>query len=186
MRALAAVAVGLLLAGCFSEGPRSYPKEALGGYPVAPRIELPVRLVIDADLRATDWQRPPGGQTPTDLGNSLAVNARAVAEALFAKVEVVEDPKDGQADLAVLTPRVVAVEKVEEGDYHGERMTVLLEWSLRDPSGALIWVQTVRGSQLFTKPARTLVEQLFRNSFQQLSNAREIRAYAAARPAAQS
>jgi hypothetical protein len=183
VRRLAAGAVFAALAGCFLPTPTSYPKEAVGGIPSAPRIEMPVRLVIDADLRATQWRRQPGSASETELGKSLAVNAEAVARAVFARVDVVSDPKEGAADVALLTPRVVAVEKVEEGDYHGERMTVLLEWSLRDPEGRPIWVETVRGSQLFTKPARTLVEQLVRTSFEQLSGSREIRAYAASRSA---
>lgn len=72
--------------------------------------------------------------------------------------------------------------------FGAETLTVLLEWTLKDEQGNIIWLDTVKGEgeapALFLESnleqrSKAMLNDLFNKSFQALSSSRAIREFAA-------
>lgn len=162
------------------------PKVLVSGYGQTSKVPLKVELFISDELRAAGWQREGIGASPTyklALGDALTHNAENVTREVFAAVVVTggsEGP--GQAGLpAVLIPQFVSAE------WYGNTLTVLLEWTLKDAEGKVVWIDTIKGEGSSTWSLVSAAEQqsvamlndLFHKSFTALSSSRAIREFAA-------
>jgi len=162
------------------------PKILVSGYSQTTKVPLKVELFLSDELRAAEWQQKglqARGNYRLVLGDALAFNSEHVAREVFAAVVVTggsEGP--GQAGLrAALIPRFVNAEQ------YGNTLTVLLEWTLQDADGNIVWVDTIKGEgdsswSLWSgsEPASTpMLNDLFHKSFTALSSSRAIREFAA-------
>jgi hypothetical protein len=164
------------------------PKILVSGYSQTTKVPLKVELILSDELRAAEWHEKgmKGFITKVNyrlvLGEALASNAENVTREVFIGVVVTggsEGP--GQAGLrAALIPRFVNAEQ------YGNTLTVLLEWTLQDADGNIVWVDTIKGEGdsswslgSGSEPASTpMLNDLFHKSFTALSSSRAIREFA--------
>ena len=172
-------------------------EEPFDGYPAAKKLDLTVRLIIPQELEQAKWQRKSMGDTyRLLLGPALTRNVRILADTLFTRVIEDEVGPDDPGPDAILTPRLVSIERTLGATAYGDSvLSVVLEWTLTDPNGKIVWVDTVSGSgtansgNLFSvnkhtrNQSRLMFEELFRGSFEAMSVSPEIRRYASSRSA---
>lgn len=191
---LAGIFLVCLVAGCTI----SYeaPANISVVYPTADKIPLSIELRLTDELRAAQWYRKTslGDKFVMPLGAVLSDHAETMSRQLFSKVTVTKGnvpasaPVDGDAVLLV-TP--VAVERSLGATAFGDSiLTVILEWTLTDSNGQLIWVDTVKGQgvrksgNIFTHKSKAsdqieaMVLDLFEKSYQEISSSPEIRSFA--------
>ncbi len=184
--------VGLLV-GCTSV--YKAPANISVNYPTSNQIPLSVELRLTDELRAAQWIRKSMGDTfVMPLGAVLSDQAEAMSRRLFSKVTVTKNnvpdsaPVDGDAALSI---KPVAIERSLGATAFGKSiLTVILEWTLTDSNGQLVWVDTIKGQgvknsgNLFTHKSNAsaqieaMVEDLFEKSYQAISSSPEIRSFA--------
>jgi len=80
---------------------------------------------------------------------------------------------------AIVTPTMVSTEETYHSFAFGDdTFTVILEWEFRDNNDRLIWIDTVPGTgseEDGKKRVKEAIDSLFRNSYDAISNAKEIR-----------
>lgn len=159
-------------------------------YAVDKKIDLAINLCLTEELNAAKWEKHSMGDTfVIPIGAQLAKNASDLSEILFKHVVVVNTPLPNgtrPAD-AVLTPRVVAIERSMGATAFGESIfTVVLEWKLEDAQGNPIWIDSIKGEgrantgNVFThksnaeKQSEMLLKDLFGKSLQAIKTSPEI------------
>jgi len=177
---------------CVPRGPYVFElKRQDVGIPAGPRIDLNVLLVIDEGLTGAQWKQGERNHATTlRIGDVLANSAETLADHLFAKVRVIARPDQKPVDAlfdAILIPRLVTVTRGLTAGRE-ETLTGVLEWSLLDDAGKLVWADTVvgegtsRASRYWNEPAKELglrmLEDVFSKSHHILSSSAEIRSYA--------
>lgn len=181
----------LLVSGC------SYtydaPQLTVAYYPEAHKMDLSVELLLTDEFQNAKWEDR-GFILP--LGEALSRNAEAMSRAVFASVVVVraEMPSKARNSDAILTPNMMSAQRTVGATAFSEQITtILLEWTLTDPDGKLIWVDTVQGEgiglsgNVFTHEAKTreqadlALNRLFQSSAKAISSSPEIGAYARTR-----
>jgi len=168
------------------------PDEALE-FPAVPVYELAVQLNVTPELRQTRavfvWQ---GDTFITEVGEPLAANSARLARALFKRVVVhaAGDRSIEDGIEATLTPRVVSIpQSIPSSAWDQSTISMALEWSLADPTGRIVWVDTViavgvaAGGGGFRRAANSrargarLVADAFEKSFDAISQSNEIARY---------
>lgn len=141
---------------------------------------IPVAIALDlTSLRAGELpgESPFSAKGKQIIGKALAENAERVARAAFSDVTTSDVPVEGRA---MLRPRVATYEVgIGGAGYTPNLYTMVLEWSVLDASGDLVWIETVSHTSSKT---RTTVEMVLRASHAALVGSRELRAFAAATP----
>lgn len=181
----------LLVSGCsYTYDP---PQLTVRYYPEAQKIDLSVELLLTNEFQNAQWADR-GFILP--LGEALSRNAEAMSRAVFASVVVTRAETSSKArnSDAILTPNMVSAQRTVGATAFSEQITtILLEWTLTDPDGKLIWVDTVQGDgiglsgNVFTHEAKTqeqaelALTRLFQNSATAISSSPEIRSYARTR-----
>jgi len=173
------------------------PSQPYDGYPAVTPIPLGVELVLTNELLAARWERDVLGTSfEIPLGALLAKNAEALARATFSSVSVSRGfALQAGSDPAVLTPRVVAIERTPHGGWiwawQDMTLTVAIEWRLEARGGALVWLDTLTGSgtsnagNYFTADETSeprvaaAMEALFRASSEAMRRSPEIARFAA-------
>ena len=179
------------LTGCATptyEAPTNIPVR----YPVADKIPLSVELRLTDELRAAQTQSKLRPYTML-LGVVLSDHAEAMSRQLFSEVTVAKENVSASAPVdvdATLLPKPVAIERTIGFSTFGESiLTVVLEWTLTDSNGQLVWVDTIKGQGVNIPeffPVRSnmsdqivaMVKGLFKKSHVAISNSPEIRALA--------
>jgi hypothetical protein len=128
------------------------------------------------------------------LGGALAQNAEVLTRELFSDVVVTNGgASPGKAGTAaVLIPRMVLAEQnMAAWAFGDQKLSVLLEWTLKDGQGNTVWVDTIKGEgetnagNVFTHNSnaeeriKIMLDNLFHQSFQAMSSAKAIREFAA-------
>lgn len=182
-----------LLAGCTSV--YKAPANISVNYLAAEKIPLSVELRLTDELRAAQWVRKSMGSTfVMPLGVVLSDHAEAMSRRLFSKVTVTKNnvPDSAPVDSdAVLSIKPVAIERSLGATAFGKSiLTVILEWTLTDSNGQLVWVDTIKGQgvknsgNVFTHKSNAsaqieaMIKDLFEKSYQAISNSPEIRSLA--------
>jgi len=184
-------AVFILLAvlmGCSHTKAVKAPSESIYGQEQAGVIPLKVGLVLNRELRGAEWQGGtydslffPGGVRRILLGKIFVKNSRMLMRRLFTDVIVGDSKTDFTAETvdAIVTPTMVTAEETYHSFAFGDdAFTVILEWEFRDNNDRLIWIDTVPGTgseEDGKKRIKEAVDSLFRNSYDAISNAKEIR-----------
>ena len=154
------------------------------------KIDLVVNLCLTDEFRATKWEKHSMGDTfVIAIGDQLAKNASELSDILFKDVVVTNTPATGgtrRVD-AIVTPRVVAIEKSMGATAFGESIfTVVLEWKLEDAQNNMIWIDSIKGEgrattgNIFTHKSNAeeqvemLLKDLFSKSFQAIRASPEI------------
>lgn len=113
--------------------------ESLRLAPHAP-FAITIALVLDPALGEARYEE---GDYRIALGDLLRTHAEEVARACFARVV---SASAGSEHPAILTMRLIAhLPSLSLWAGQDQVHTILLEWTLRDPNGRLIWIETVRG-----------------------------------------
>jgi hypothetical protein len=192
--------VTFLVAGCASNTIYKVPDVSLKNqgreYIVDTKIDLAVNLWITGDLMSTQWQRISGDGKYflIPIGNQLAKNSIEVSDLLFKDVVVVNTSSSkgtGQAQ-AILTPRVVEIERSLGGDAFSESIFIIvLEWKLEDNQGNTIWIDSIKGEgraeigniynhkKKAAEQIEILLKDLFSKSFQAMKASPEITRFVA-------
>lgn len=133
LRARFALAALLLLGQPARASETSLPK-----LPDAPRFAGPVALVIErAQLKAV---------APRAQAKRLGANLEAVGRALFPDAVVVPElGAPAAAGLPTLVPRLVGNAFLHSDHRNPKHLRILVEWSLADADGCLVWLETVTG-----------------------------------------
>ena len=167
-----------LVAGCAT----GLPKGPFTAYAAQERIHLKVGVNVTNELRAAkndQWNIP--------IGESLATNAPVLAQHLF---DDVVDMSNGQLPpnqtvAAILTPKLAYTTRTVGATAGGESIVdVKVEWTLSDPIGNAVWVNTVDGQssgKTRTNPnkvAQQALEDLLLKSQRAISSAPAIREFA--------
>jgi len=164
-------------------------------YSVDKKINLAVNLCLTDELKAAKWEKHIMGDTYIiPIGNQLAKNASELSDILFRDVVVTSTPVPvgtRHAD-AVLTPRVIAIERSYGATAFGESiLTIVFEWKLEDSQSNPIWVDSIKGEgrlnvgNYFThkgnaeEQVEMLLKDLFGKSFQAMKASPEIRQFVA-------
>ena len=166
---------------------RPVPSHPEVSYPASPKIDQRLELRLTEEFRNTVFEKRVITETwRTPLGEPLSVNSEQLARTLFSDVLVtrnaVNSPVAATVD-AVLTPAVVSVEQlIGKTTFSDSVLTVVLEWTLKDQSGRLIWVETVTGEGTGNlwqdeKRGRELIDDLFTKSYQAIQSSVEIRGF---------
>ena len=184
-------AVFILLAalmGCSHTKAVKAPSESIYGQEQADVIPLKVGLVLNRELRVAKWE---GGTTPSilipyevrriPLGKIFVKNSKMLMRRLFTDVIVGDSKTDFTPDIVdvIVTPTMVSTEETYHSFAFGDdTFTVILEWEFRDNNDRLIWIDTVPGTgseEDGKKRIKEAIDSLFRNSYDAISNAKEIR-----------
>jgi hypothetical protein len=180
-----------LTSGCGTYVIRN-PKTAFAGYPpVVAKHDLKIGLNLTDDLRAAEWKKHNMAIRP---GGYFATNSEILVREVFREVVKMESGKstDGTGLDAILTPKIVYVNRTQGATSFGESITsVKVEWNLSDLAGKLIWLETItgqaKGSTGWTAPEKLVqkaLEELLLNSQQAMTGAEAIRSFVARRKAA--
>lgn len=133
------VIIGMLaLAGCTIDPPKTF----YDGYSAQTKIPLKVALNITDELRnakAADVVSPMGG--------SIAANAVVLARATFTDVVEIKNGSAPSSPVdAILTPKQAYFNMTRGATSFGESIIAIkLEWTLAEPDGNTIWVDTISG-----------------------------------------
>jgi hypothetical protein len=168
-------------------------------YPEIDKLNMRVGLKLTAELLSSEWKWGGGlsDRFILPLGETMSMNAQSLADSLFSSVTIIQDSSasSGEKVDALLTPRVVSVEaSLPISGSQDANTTIILEWTLTDMNGNLIWMKTFseRQSAPFRGDAYTggkntkvlvnsIITALFMKSFQAMSTSKEIRDYANSR-----
>ncbi len=189
VRSLRVCITTILLPSCVVNPPvlvYSPPKELVSGYGITNKVPMKVELYLSDELREAEWQRKGStGSYRLVLGEALARNAEVVTREVFAAVVVTGGSGGpGMAGInAVLIPRFVTAQQTAAVLFVSvETLTVLLEWTLKDEKGNIIWVDTIKGegdASTIEQRSKAMLDDLFHKSFTALSSSRAIREFAA-------
>ena len=156
-------------------------------------IPISVELRMTEALRNARWSREIHGMKyEMPLGKVLSRYTEITAQKLFTSVVVTNDragPASSGAQ-AILRARPVAIERTRGATAFGNsKLSVLLEWSMQDAEGQLLWVDTIHGlgeansGNLWTYSSNArdqitaMVRDLFKKSFDKMTSSYEIGAY---------
>lgn len=173
----------LLLSGCVSHREVTLKLPMLDDTSFT-SYELEVELLLDDELASATvgdnaWE--------LEIGDQLLQHSHALVERLF-------DAPSGRSEPSVLKVSLVSADH-QMAMWAGSesKVSISLNWELRDSTGKRIWTETVTGTGVmevgtaFSEPERheeriTLaIDDLFYNSLVSISNAVSIRRYAEAR-----
>lgn len=188
--------VWVFIAGCTRT--LEVPTVSFADYRQKEKIRLHVELHLSDNFRNAKSERASGlDKVIIPLGDNLSVNAEFLASAVFTGVAVVKDGAGSVRERvdAVLTPRMISSQRVAPiRGYVRQpwRIAVILEWVLKDPGSNLIWVDTITaegkvselsssGEENRKNLIETLIQDLFRKSYEAISSSPEIRNFAAER-----
>jgi hypothetical protein len=192
---IAPLLAAVVAAGCTTT--YSPPEMLVPAYARAPRIDLAVCLVLDEELRTAAWSdrtvASMGVREEIPFGDALARAAEQMSRELFTSVTVVSDAAEVPAEAeATLTPRFAGAARTRPARSFDElRLSVVVEWWLRDREGRPIWVESIRGSGVApveglivnrnaaTDRIRSALEQLFADAHRAIAESPELRAYVA-------
>jgi hypothetical protein len=178
----------LTAAGCVLH----HPVKTVDKYPASERINMKVALVLTEELRNAEWENVGTGYI-LPFGEHLAQNSEVLTRTLFSEVVVHKElPGPAAEDFAaVLIPRMMFVEQsLGIWKWNASTITMALEWTLTDQQGTIVWVDTVKGTgstetgNAFTgrdrmrERAGLVIEDVFRKSFDAISQAQAIRDFA--------
>lgn len=185
--------ISLLSAGCTHI--IKPPKAPYTGYAPQAKVPLKVAVNITDDLRQAKWEKHSmGDKWVIPIGQSIATNTPVLARHTFTEVvdisEGVSTP-NGSVD-AILTPKLAYIGRTTGATSFGKSIIgIKVEWTLSNPAGNAIWVDTVNGessgSTGWTNPEKILkqaIEDLLTKSQQALASAEAIRSFAAQRKTA--
>jgi len=117
-------------------------------YPSQQKINLNVGVAINEELRKAQWTNNVMGESRIlPLGDQLALNTEEVAQAVFQQTAVVPAQSSLSENFdAILIPKVIDIVRTRPMWVGEDRTTsVIFEWTLIDPNGDLIWVDTITG-----------------------------------------
>ena len=148
------------------------------------RIEKRVLLVLTPDLEAANHVLETGGWRQTcPIGEPIAMNAEALARAIFADVQVhrgsAATAESGGFD-AILEPSVTHSSRNRPPTIFGDQtLAATLKWTLTAPSGELLWVESVNGKGTAKlaegeDQIELLMDDLFRSSYRAFRSSAEI------------
>ena len=159
-------------------------------YPNVKKIPLTVELRLNEELLGAQWTH---GRVVIPLGAVLSEQAESMSRKLFTGLNVAKSAADGaptKSD-AILSPKPVAIERTLGATAFSDSvLTVVLEWTMKDANGRLVWVDATKGhgvantgnafthSSNATDQIGALVKDLFLKSYRLISGAKEIRALA--------
>lgn len=162
--------------------------------PKSDQIDLRVELRIPEDLRGAKAKVTYTPDTDVlPLGATLSANVERVARAIFTEVEL--RPKTRVAESqqidAILKTDLLTIARDRPMFAYEEQTTLLvLQWTLIDTKGNVIWTETMRGEgtgpvafglsreRAAQAQARAAVEELFRESYDAMSSSIEIGQFA--------
>ena len=203
-RSLTAAALGLGLLAC---APQQYRLDMDGAGaiytdllpdhvdvpgPSADPIALPIEVVIDESVQHARWEAViDADRIRLPVGEELATHLDDVVLAVFPQAKI--SSRRAMLDRSLLRARVVAVERTLPHLGNGvampfHRTTIVVEWRFEDPSGRLIWLDTVTASAEQDpaekpNPRRAMLARLFSElyaeSLRRLDQSVEVRAFAA-------
>lgn len=161
-------------------------------YPNVKKIPLTVELRLNEELLGAQWTHE-CKCVVIPLGAVLSEQAESMSRKLFTGLIVAKSAADGaptKSD-AILSPKPVAIERTLGASAFGDSvLTVVLEWTMKDANGRLVWVDATKGhgvaksGNAFTYKSNAtdqigaLVKDLFLKSYRLISGAKEIRALA--------
>ena len=150
--------------------------------------KLQLHLPDDTSLRNAMWGTGSGALIEIKMGDMLVMRAEELARALFADVVVTKSATAEAGRELVLTAKIILVEYSRPVFiFQDQRTTISLEWSLRDAEGSPVWLKTVTSQQKgrmggvvsaqenAEKLVGRTIDDLFQQSFEQMSSALEIR-----------
>jgi len=164
------------------------------GYSQTEKINLKVQLMLTEEMCSAVWHMNydyDGGEAPPNnkildfpLGDDFCLNTRKIANILFADViEKRNSSSIGEID-AILTPKILTLIRNRPPMATNEQITtIIVEWSLKDNNGDIIWVDTITAqgkAELMEtqKQVQDLFNDLFQKSFKAISSSVEIRSFA--------
>lgn len=187
MKKLFLFVLPFLIAGC--GGTMVYKLDTLpvNKYPVSDKIDLTIELRISKELETYSHESA-GEKLP--LGNLIVKNAENMSRALFRQVTVttgIDNPTQSGID-AILIPKIVSAAHTRPMFAYSERkLTVVLQWLLKDAEGNTIWVDTIEGvgvNEIGTafslndktrERVKLLMDDLFKKSYLSISSSKEIK-----------
>ena len=170
------------------------PKAPYTAYAPQEKIPLKVALNITDELRkAKSENHFMGDKWVIPVGDSIAQNAGVLSRHMFAQVVDIANggQPPGEAVDAFLTPKVAYINRTQGATSFGESIvSIKLEWTLSDPTGKAIWVDTVSGqssgSTGWTDPEKILkkaLEDVLMKSQQGIMASEAIRQFASKKSA---
>jgi hypothetical protein len=165
-------------------------------YPEIDKLNMRVGLKLTAELLSAEykWGGGVSDRFIIPLGEIMSMNAQRLAHSLFSSVTTIQDSSasSGEKVDLILTPRVVSVEASRPiSGRQDAHTTIILEWTLTDMNGNLIWMKTFSERQSYPtrgeefhggnntiNSLKSIISALFNNSYQAMSTSKEIRDYA--------
>lgn len=126
-------------------------KPATDTKPAGGKLPMKAALVLTPEFCATKIK--PKGPALTkewgsfDVGKAACEQLEPALKDTFSSLTRVAAPPAGQEAQLLLLPRIVDVNATTAiGAFSNREMVVVLEWTVKDPTGNTVWLETVQGS----------------------------------------
>ena len=142
--AVSSVRVLLLVVCC---GPS--PLESQDAKTPAQPVSLNAALVLTPEFCATKSKKGTWmiNQETFPVGKVACQELEPIIKTAFTSLKRVEDSSAAGSSQLVLTPRFVDIGATQKAlAFSNRELTVVIEWTARDPSGKTIWIETIEGS----------------------------------------
>jgi hypothetical protein len=164
---LASLLCSIFLTGCVHKWQLQLTPTAIAQ---GEKIAIPVVIPVSQELLDAKWEAL---ISPTDKAN-VAVGQLLVPQLENLGRSVLLPPSDekGSTD-AVLAPRLVSVKRTQPTTIFGDQTTtIVLEFTLKDKNGKLLWLDTVTGSATtkMTSKVKASATRQFQMAFDQVFN----------------
>lgn len=185
----------LALSGCGISSISKVSLTPVTGYPHTEKINLKVQLMLTEEMCTALWHmnydyddgKEPSNYLSFPLGDDFCLNTRKIANILFTDVmEKRNSSPVGEID-AILTPQILTLIRNRPPTAGKEQTTtIIVEWSLKDKKGNIIWVDTItaQGKAALVetqKQVQNLFNDLFHKSINAISSSVEIRRFSLTR-----
>ena len=152
-----------------------------------------MELRLSEDFRNAAWGDGDGFVSDISLGNAFSYNAEKLAREIFSNVVITRGlANENQNEIdAILTPKAILIDMPwVQGTWNDTVITAVVEWTLTDSDGNILWASTIVGEGHGTggtkrgpveKRVKALNDDLFDKSFVAISSSPEIAAFAESR-----
>ncbi len=136
-----------LLAGCASTTTVVPEKTVI--FPTTDKINLNVKVEIKKSILEASYKYLDYEKFSYQLGDNFVKNIESLSRNIFNKYTISNDQESGVANArfdAILIPELVAIEgKTGMWASNDAQTAIILEWTLKNSKGDVLWVDTVKG-----------------------------------------
>lgn len=117
--------------------------------PAGQKLSFNAALVLSPEFCATKTKKGTWGvnQETFPIGKAACTELEPALKNAFSNLTSVQEAPSSGSPQVVLVPRFVDIGATQKlGAFSNRELVVLVEWTVKDPAGKTLWVETVQGS----------------------------------------